>query len=187
MSSIQETTRTLLALAKGDRAAVNKLFPNVYDELRALAERFMQQERPDHTLQPTALVNEAYLRMIDQTRVDWRGKAHFMAVAAEMMRRVLVDAARRRATEKRGGDRCRITLHEDLAAAEERNEVDLLALDRVLDELSKLSRRQARVVELRYFAGMSVKEVAVVLNVSERTVKGDWRFAKAWLRQRIER
>ncbi|MFQ5425404.1 MAG: ECF-type sigma factor [Phycisphaerae bacterium] len=187
MSSIQEATQTLLAVAQGQGAAAKKLLPQVYDELRALARRFMQQERPDHTLQPTALVNEAYLRMIDQTRVDWRGKAHFMAVAAEMMRRILVDAARGRATEKRGGDRCRITLHEGMAEAADAHEVDLLVLDRVLDELARLSRRQARVVELRYFAGMSVKEVAVALSVSERTVKGDWRFAKAWLRQRIER
>ncbi|MFQ5479619.1 MAG: sigma-70 family RNA polymerase sigma factor [Candidatus Binatia bacterium] len=185
MSSIDETTQILLDLARGDEAAAKKLFPQVYDELRALARHFMQQERPDHTLQPTALVNEAYLRMIDQTRVDWRGKTHFMAIAAEMMRRILVDAARKRGAEKRGGDRCRVTLHEGQAEAEDAHDVDLLALDEALDALSSLSERQARVVELRYFAGLKVEEVAFALGVSARTVKGDWRIAKAWLRHRI--
>ena len=185
MASKQEKTQSLVRLSKGADRAAEAMYPLMYDELRVLARHFMQQERQDHTLQATAVVNEAYLRLIDQTRVDWRSKAHFMAVAAEMMRRILVDHARRRAAAKRGGDRRRITLDEGLAEAADAHEVDLLALDKVLDELAKLNRRQARVVELRYFAGMSVKEVAFALGVSERTVKGDWRVAKAWLRRRM--
>ena len=183
MSAPEDITTTLLGLTRGDGSAADRLMPVVYEKLRGLAEQFMQRERRDHTLQATALLNEAYLRLFDQSRVDWRGRAHFVAMAAEMMRRILVDHARRRAATKRGGGRDRVPLDETLAVTDARRQVDLIALDDALRELQKLNLRQARVVELRYFGGLSVKETAYALDISERTVENDWSVARAWLKQ----
>ena len=183
MSAPEDITTTLLGLTRGDGSAADRLMPVVYEKLRGLAEQFMRRERRDHTLQATALLNEAYLRLFDQSRVDWRGRAHFVAMAAEMMRRILVDHARRRAATKRGGGRDRVPLDETLAVTDARRQVDLIALDDALRELQKLNLRQARVVELRYFGGLSVKETAYALDISERTVENDWSVARAWLKQ----
>lgn len=183
MSAPEDITTTLLGLTRGDGSAADQLMPVVYEKLRGLAEQFMQRERRDHTLQATALLNEAYLRLFDQSRVDWRGRAHFVAMAAEMMRRILVDHARRRAATKRGGGRDRVPLDETLAVTDARRQVDLIELDDALRELQKLNLRQARVVELRYFGGLSVKETAYALDISERTVENDWSVARAWLKQ----
>ena len=179
-----QTTQILLPAANGDRSAADQLMPLVYDELHGLAEHFMAQERVDHTLQATALVNEAYMRLIDQTQVDWQGRAHFCAVASQMIRRILVDHARKRSAAKRGGGASRVDLTDVLDLSEEIG-VDLLGLDEALQELRGLHERQARVVELRFFGGLNVQETAAVLEVSPRTVKGDWRLARAWLRERL--
>ena len=176
-----ETTRLLLSASQGDRASMEALMPMVYDELRAIAERKMRKERADHTLQPTALVNEAFLRLVDQTRVQWQGRAHFCAVAANMMRRILVDHARRRAAEKRGAGISPVVLDEALAPSRAANPVDVVALDDLLERLATLNERHARVVELRFFGGLSVKETAHALDISPATVKNDWRVARAWL------
>jgi len=175
-------------LVEGVRGAGNaaaRLIPLVYDELRALARRYLRDERVGHTLQPTALVHEAYLRMVDQNRVDWKGKTHFMAVAATQMRRILVDHARQTAAAKRGGRVKRITLEDSLARMPELS-TELLALDEALRKLAAEHPRQATVAELRLFSGLLVKETAFELGVSERTVKGDWRFARAWLLKELE-
>ncbi len=154
--------------------------PLVYAELRRVAHRYMRDERPNHPLQTTALVHEAYLRLIDVNRVDWESRNHFFAVSAQMMRRILVEAARRRNADKRGGDVSHVALDEALVPAAERD-ADLVALDEALDRLAALDARKARVVELRYFAGLSVAETAQVLGISEETVLRDWRMAKLWL------
>ncbi len=160
--------------------------PLVYDELRGLAQRYMQQERADHTLQATALVNEAYMRLIDQSRVDWKGRAHFFSVAAEMVRRVLVDHARKHHAAKRGGGARKVSLTDSVGALED-PDIDLMALDEVLEELGRLNERHGKVVELRFFGGLSVEETAHVLEVTPRTVRSDWRMARTWMRQRLER
>ena len=176
-----ETTRLLLEACQGQRASLEALLPLVYDELKAIAVQKLRGERRDHTLQPTALVHEAFLRMVDQTRVQWQGRAHFCAVAASMMRRILVDHARARAAAKRGAGGHELPLLETIALARERNPVDIVALDDLLTELSRLNERHARVVELRFFGGLSVEETAHTLGVSPATVKNDWRSARAWL------
>jgi len=181
-----QTTRLLQNLCQGDRSAMEDLLPLVYDELKAIAANKMRDERPDHTLQPTALVHEAFLRLVDQTRVQWQGRAHFCAMAANMMRRILVDHARRRAAEKRGAGFGRITLDEAGAMAGGDNPAELVALDDLLSQLAELNERHARVVELRFFAGLDVKETAHVLGVSPATVKNDWRTARAWLMSRLD-
>ena len=173
-------TDTLLASAAGETPAAQALMPLIYDELRSLAARYLGQERPGHTLQPTALVHEAYLRMVDISRIDWQGKTHFFAVAARQMRRILVDHARGKAAAKRGGRAFRVTLDEDLAAEPARLD-DLIALDQTLDRLSDIDDRVARVVELRLFGGLTAKETASELEVSERTVHDDWGFGRAWV------
>lgn len=152
----------------------------VYDELRVLARRYMRRERGDHTLQTTALVNEAYLRLVGQQHADWQNRAHFFAVAAQVMRHLLIDHARSRRYARRGGAALRVTLDEALAAAPEES-VDLLALDEALNRLHAIDERKSRIVELRYFSGLSVEEPAVVLGVSAITVKREWLKAKAWL------
>jgi RNA polymerase sigma factor (TIGR02999 family) len=159
----------------------------VYDELRRLARGYLRRERSGHTLEPTALVHEAYLRLIDQTRVDWRGRTHFFAVGAQMMRRLLVDHARRHDRKKRGGDFRQVTLAADAAPLLGRSldRADLLALDDAMEKLSALDSRQARIVELRFFAGLRVDEVAEALGVSKRTVEADWTHARAWLRREL--
>jgi len=177
-----EVTRLLVAWRGGDAGALDRLLPLVYAELRRVAHRYMRDERPNHPLQTTALVHEAYLRLIDVTRVDWQSRNHFFAVSAQLMRRILVEAARRRNADKRGGDASHVALDEAFVPAADRG-ADLLALDEALEHLAALAPRKARVVELRYFAGLSVKETADVLGVSVETVMRDWRMAKLWLQR----
>jgi RNA polymerase sigma factor (TIGR02999 family) len=172
---------------RASSAQVERLFPLVYDELRQLAGRLMARERRDHTLQSTALVHEAYVRLVDQSRVDWRGTTHFRAVAAQAMRRVLIDHARARKSEKRGGEWQRVTLAHSIApdGEAELDAAELIAVNAALEKLATLDRRQAQVVELRFFGGLSVKEAAEVLGVSQRTVEGDWAHARVWLRREL--
>jgi RNA polymerase sigma-70 factor (ECF subfamily) len=177
-----DVTRLLQDLKEGDLAAEAKLIPLVYDELRRLARRYMRHERPDHTLQATALVHEAFLRLTVQRGVSWQGKAHFFGVAAQIMRRILVDHARTRVRAKRGGGRQKVSLDEGALITEARS-AELLAINESIDRLSKLDARQARIVELRFFGGLSVEEAAEVTGVSPKTVKRDWSVAKAWLYQ----
>jgi RNA polymerase sigma factor (TIGR02999 family) len=179
-------TQALEAHVNGDPRAADELLPLVYDRLRALASRYMQGERPDHTLQPTALVHEAYLRLIDNTRIDWNGRTHFFAVAATQMRRILSDHARRHRAQRRGGRLRKVMLDSGLAVVPN-GVVGMVALDESLERLAHLSRRQSRVVELRVFAGLTVEETAHVLGVSPGTVKGDWRVARAWLARELSR
>ncbi len=168
----------------GNREALDRLMPIVYDELRRQAARYLKHERQGHTLQTTALVHEAYVRLIDQAGVRWQNRAHFFGIAAEMMRRILVDHARRRRAAKRGGDSLKVTLDEAINASAEPN-LDLIAVDGALTKLASLDQQQARVVELRFFGGLSVDETAEVLGISERTVKRDWSVAKAWIRREL--
>ena len=168
----------------GDREALDRLTPLVYEELRRQAAHYLRRERPGHTLQTTALIHEAYLRLVDAQDVRWQGRAHFFAIAANLMRRILVDHARRRDADKRGGSQVRVQLDEALAVAEE-TEVDLLAIDEALNKLAAIDEQQARVVELRFFSGLSVEETAAALGVSPKTVKRDWSVARAWLRREI--
>jgi RNA polymerase sigma factor (TIGR02999 family) len=170
-----------------DRAPdVARLMPVVYDELRDLAQRYFHKERPGHTLQPTALVHEAYLRLIDESRVDWNGRTHFKAVCAKVMRRVLIDYARSRKRIRRGGGEKPLSLESELAPID-LDGVDAVELNDALEKLEQLDPRQAQVVELRFFGGLDVEEVARALNVSKRTVEGDWAHAKAWLRAEFSR
>jgi RNA polymerase sigma-70 factor (ECF subfamily) len=178
--SPQDVTELLLEWRQGDSAALDKLTPLVYDELRRIAHRYMQQERDGHTLQTTALVNEAYVRLVGQQRIEWQNRAHFFGVTAQVMRRVLIDHARRRGYTKRGGEAQQVPL-EDAAVMSHGRAAELVALDEALEELAKLDPRKSRVVELRYFGGLSIEETAEVLKVSPMTVRRDWRAAKAWL------
>ncbi len=177
-------TRIIGELAAGERDRAPELALLVYDNLRRYAQALMGQEQGPRTLEPTALVHEAYMRLVDQSRVSWQGRTHFFAVGAEMIRRVLVDDARRRGAQKRGGDHRRVTLgvHE---AQECRHVVDVLALDDALLKLAGLDARAARVVELRYFGGLREADVAVILGVSASTVRDEWRAARAWLRNEL--
>ncbi|HEU0173644.1 MAG TPA: sigma-70 family RNA polymerase sigma factor [Blastocatellia bacterium] len=180
VSSPQEITQLLIAWNKGDLKALEQLTPLVYTELHRLAKRYMAGERPGHILQTTALVNEAYLRLIDWRNVEWRDRAHFFGMAAKFMRRILVDFARARRREKRRGEDLRVSLSEAAHIGCERS-ADLVALDDALQALEKLNTRQASVVELRFFAGLSHEEAAEALNVSVGTVRRDWSFAQVWL------
>jgi len=182
----EDITQILKAAGSGDGSAIARLMPLVYDELRALADSYLQRERSDHTLQATALVHEVYVRLVRQEDVEWKNRAHFFAVAAQAIRRILVDHARRHHRLKRGGDRQRVRLELDAALTQERD-LDLLALDEALDRLAHLSERQARIVELRFFGGIGLKEIAEVLGVSPRTVDGDWSMARAWLRRELSK
>ena len=179
-SNQAEVTRMLREWSEGDSEAPARLMPLVYDELRRLARQRMSRESPENTLQATALVHEAYLRLVDQTRVSWQNRAHFYAVAASMMRRVLIDHARTRATEKRGGASVRLSL-EDVQAPLEQRASDLVALDEALQQLAKIDERKARVVEMRFFGGLSEEEIATVLDISRRTVLREWKTARLWL------
>lgn len=175
-----ETTQLLRAWAGGDQGALEQLTPRVYDELRRIAGHFMKDERHGRTIQTTALVHEAYLKLIDVTNVDWQHRAHFFAVSAQIMRRILLDRARRRVAAKRGGAAPRVNLDEvpDIGSGRAR---ELIALDDALNALAAVDPRKARVIELRFFAGLSVEETAEVLKVSPDTVKRDWKLARAWL------
>jgi RNA polymerase sigma factor (TIGR02999 family) len=184
--SAQEITQLLVAWNNGDKAALEQLTPLVQVELRRLAKRYMAGERQGHILQTTALVNEAFLRLIDWRNVEWRNRAHFFGLAAQIMRRILVDYARARRREKRGGDALHVSLSEAANVAQEQR-ADLEALDDALKTLEKLDPRQARVVELRFFAGLSLEETAEVLKVSLSTVRRDWSLAEAWLFRELSR
>lgn len=162
-----------------------RLMELVYDDFRALAKAYLDREPPGHTLQPTALVNEAYVRLVDQNRVDWKGKTHFFAVGATIMRRILVDHARAKQRVKRGGGRDRVALHEDLQISN-RDDEDVLGVDDAIERLARKDERQAKIVEMRFFAGMTVAEVAEVLGVSKRTVESEWTMIRAWLRRDLE-
>jgi RNA polymerase sigma-70 factor (ECF subfamily) len=176
----EDITELLLKWRNSDASALERLMPLVYNELRRLARKCLRAERSDHTMQTTALVNETYLRLIDASRVPWQDRAHFFAIAAQLMRRVLVDQARKRQFQKRGGNLTRISLEEAMVVSPERN-VDLMALDEALDRLAKFAPRKCRVVELRFFGGLSIDETAVALGVSTDIVKREWRTAKLWL------
>ena len=178
-------TGLLLAWREGDAEALGRLLPHVQDELHRLARHYMRGERAGHSLQATALVNEAYLRLVDARRINWQNRAHFVGMAARLMRRVLVDAARSKQYQKRGGGAIRVTFDEALPIAHEPGH-DLVALDEALQSLAKVDPRKVQVIELRYFGGLSVDETAEALGVSGDTVMRDWRFAKIWLRREMK-
>ena len=178
--SPHEVTRLLIQLTDGNRTVLDELLPLVYGELRSLAANYLRRERSGHTLQPTALVHEAYMRMVDQTQVRWQNRAHFFGVAAQMMRRILVDHARGHQAEKRGGEFHKLSLDENIDVSDERAD-SLVALDDALTALAAIDEQKSRIVELRFFGGLSVEETAEVLGVSAPTVKRQWRMAKAWL------
>jgi RNA polymerase sigma factor (TIGR02999 family) len=183
----RDVTRLLTALREGDRSGLEQLIPVVYEELRDLAAHYIRRERPDHTLQPTALVHEAYMRLaghVEQHGADWRDRAHFFGVAARVMRQVLVDHARAHQAAKRGSGQARVTLSECVRMVEDET-VDLLALDVALTRLASLDADQARLVELRFFAGLTVEETAEVVGRSPTSVKREWRAARAWLHREL--
>lgn len=182
--SPDEVTQLLLDWSSGDKAALDKLMPLVYDELRRLAHHCMGRERPGHTLQTTAIVNEAYLHLIDQRNVQWQNRAHFFGIAARLMRRILADYARSRRYAKRGGGAQQVSLEEAMIVSEERV-ADMVALDDALNTLAEIDERKSRIVEMRFFGGLSIEETAEVLGVSPGTVMRDWTMAKAWLRREI--
>jgi RNA polymerase sigma-70 factor, ECF subfamily len=185
-SSMHEITQLLVAWSAGDQAALEKLTPLVYQELRRLAKRYLARENAWHTLQPTALVNEAYLRLIEQKQVRWQNRAHFFGISAQLMRRILVDMARARRQTKRGGAARLVALDETLVISAAPGE-DLVALNDALQTLAAMDERKSRVVELRFFGGLSVKETAEVLQISPETVMRDWKFAKVWLHRELSK
>lgn len=179
-------TRLLMEWRNGDLGALDRLMPLVYDELRRVARQWLRHERAGHTLQPTALVHEAYLKLVDLRRIQWQDRAHFLAVAAQLIRRILVDHARRHAAAKRGGGVRAVTLEAPLEPAALQRELSVVALDDTLSRLAALDARQARLVELRFFGGLNVAETAEVLGVSSATVKREWQTAKAWLYRELK-
>jgi RNA polymerase sigma factor (TIGR02999 family) len=185
-TSPQDVTGLLVRWRTGDREALDALTPLVYDELRRLAKSYLRRERPDHTLDGTALVHEAYMRLVDQRNVEWRNRNHFFALAAELIRRILVDHARARIAAKRGGANVKLSLDEALAPADEKD-LNILALDDALVALGKADPQQSRIVELRYFAGLTIEETADVMEISPATVKRDWTTAKAFLKREMLR
>jgi len=184
MTSPSTITQLLVRWRAGDQAALDELLPLVYREMRRLAGYYLRQERPDHTLQPTALVHEAYLRLVGEKEIDWQSRAHFFGIAAVRMRRILVEHARSRQAAKRGGGEYRLSLSEANRMAEKRD-VNLLALDDALRRLEELDLQKSRIVELRYFGGLTIEETAEALRISPSTVKRDWMLARAWLRSEI--
>src|SRR5437660_12411564 len=187
MSPTENVTQLLMKWSEGDSAALEKLMPLVYSELRRLARNYLRRERQNHTLQPTALVNEAYLKLIDQKSARWQNRAQFYGVAAQLMRRILVDHARQHAAAKRGGpsqERLSITSAGQLA---EKPDIDLLALHESLEELKEFDPQQERIVELRFFGGLSIEETAEVMGLGHATVERDWKMARAWLRRNLSK
>ncbi len=183
-SDSDKVTRLLLEWGEGNQQALEALVPLIYKELRNLAHNFLYRERPGHTLQTTALVHEAYLKLIDQNDARWQNRAHFFAIAAQAMRRILIDSARKHAAAKRGGPQEKLSLDEVADIALE-PDINLLKLDEALHELAKIDPRQSRIVELRYFGGLTIEETAEVISVSPATVKREWMMARAWLHQEI--
>lgn len=182
----QDITQMLIAWSTGDQEALDRLMPAVYAELRRQAARHLRRERAGHTLQTTDLIHEAYLRLIDQKSVQWQNRAHFFAVAAQSMRRILVDHARRRHRAKRGGSGITLPLDEGLVVAAASSQIDLMALDEALTRLAAIDVRQCQIVELRFFSGLTIDETAAVIGVSRTTVKDDLNMAKAWLRRDLD-
>jgi RNA polymerase sigma factor (TIGR02999 family) len=183
-----DVTRLLLSWSQGNQAALDELMPLVYGELRRLASAYLRRERSNHTLQSTALVHEAFMRLVNQQEVQWRNRAHFFAIAAQMIRRILVDYARAQHTEKRGSGSVKLELDEAMAAPLASGfDLDLLALNDALDQLSQLDARQSRIVELRFFAGLSIEETAEVMKLSPASIKREWNTARAWLFREMTR
>lgn len=182
-AQLAHTTSLVRTVAEGDRLAADQLMTELYGEFRSLARRYLDREPSGHTLQPTALVNEVYLKLVDQTQVDWKGRTHFFAIGAQVMRRVLVDHARSKGRLKRGGNVRRAEVDVSLISA--RSAADVLAVHEAIEDLEKLDPRQARIVELRFFGGLSVAEVAEVLGLSRRTIEAEWTMIRAWLRRRL--
>ncbi len=184
MTEPRNITQLLVAWSEGDKAALDALIPVVYAELRRQASRYLRHERPGHTLQTTALINEAYLRLVDQKSMRWQNRAQFFGIAAQLMRRILVDHARARHRAKRGGSDVRVSLTDATSIAKD-SDVDLVELDEALNRLAQIDPQQSKIVELRFFSGLNVAETAAALNISPATVKRDWRVAKAWLHREI--
>ncbi len=180
----QNVTQLLIGWSNGDREALDALLPVVYEELRKQAANYLRRERVGHTLQTTALIHEAYLKLVDQKNVHWQNRAHFFGIAAQLMRRILVDHARTKKRAKRGGSNIRVSFNEANVLAPSQN-LDIVALDEALERLSEIDEQQSRIVELRFFSGLTVEETAEVLAISPATVKRDWSMAKAWLHREI--
>ena len=185
MSSTSEITGLLVDWSNGDQSALEKLLPLVERELHRLAHSYMRRENPDHTLQTSALVNEAYLKLVDQKKTHWQNRAHFFGIAAQIMRRILMNYARDQHRAKRGGKAVQVSLSQVAVMSEEKSE-ELIALDEALQRLTEIDERKSQVVELRYFGGLSIEETAEVLKVSQITVMRDWKYAKAWLARAIQ-
>jgi RNA polymerase sigma-70 factor, ECF subfamily len=175
-----QITQLLIAWRNGEAQALDELMPLVHRELKRIARNFMRRQNAGHTLQTTALVNEAFVRLVDTDKVNWQDRSHFFAISARLMRRVLVDAARRKNSAKRGGERIQVTLADDVRSTES-DHVDVVAIDEALGRLAAMNERQCRIVELRYFGGLTEDEIADTLNISSRTVRRDWNLARAWL------
>ena len=184
MSSQPNITALLNGYSRGDKEALDRLMPIVYDELRRQAARYLRREKAGHTLQTTALIHEAYVRLVDQRNVQWQNRAHFFGIAAQLMRRILVDHARAKKRVKRGGSGVRVSLGEATVAVKGQD-LDVVALDQALERLAQIDEQQSRVVELRFFSGLSVEETAEVMGISKATVKRDWSMAKAWLHREL--
>ena len=184
--SPNEVTQLLIAWGNGDLAARDQLMPLVYAELHRLAHRHIRKERPGHTLQTSALVNEAFVRLVDQRQVHWQSRAHFFGIAAQMMRRILVDYARKRRFAKRGGNQQQVSLNEELIVSKQRS-AEVVLLDDALTQLAEVDERKSKVVELKFFGGLSIEETAEALGVSPGTVMRDWTLAKAWLRRAMSK
>ena len=178
-------TEMLIELTDGNKEVVNHILPHIYDELRRLASSYLRKERSNHTLQPTALVHEAYMKLIDQNRVKWQNRAHFFGIAAQVMRRILMDHARKHQAEKRGGEFEKLPIEEEILIVSHDKSAELIALDDALEELAKLDPDKAKIVELRYFGGLSIEETAEVMGVSVPTINRHWKMAKAWLFSQI--
>jgi RNA polymerase sigma factor (TIGR02999 family) len=176
-----DITQMLIEMTDGNTEAVNQILPHIYGELRKLASSYLRRERSNHTLQPTALVNEAYLKLVDQKKVVWQNRAHFFGIAAQVMRRILLDHARKHTAEKRGGDAELLPIEEEILIVSHEKSAELIALDEALENLAKIDEQKARIVELRYFGGLSIEETAEVMGVSVPTINRQWRMAKAWL------
>ncbi|HEY8563405.1 MAG TPA: sigma-70 family RNA polymerase sigma factor [Pyrinomonadaceae bacterium] len=181
----EDVTALLIQLSEGNQSVVDEIFPLIYAELKKIAGNYLRGERGSHTLQPTALVHEAYIKLIDHTRINWQNRAHFLGMAATLMRRILIDHARRHRAGKRGGEQENLQLEESIVIVAGEKSMDLIRLDEALEELAKFDDFKSRLVELRYFGGLSVEETAEVLGVSEVTIKRHWRMAKAWLAEQI--
>jgi len=186
MEPPESVTQLLVDWGAGDQAALEKLMPLVYSELRRLATNYLRRERQDHTLQPTALVNEAYLKLVDQRNARWQNRAQFYGVAAQLMRRILVDHARQHQADKRGGSNQRRLSITSAAQLAQEPALDLLALHEALEELAGIDLQQSQIVELRFFGGLSIEETAEVLSIGHATVERDWKMARAWLRRKLE-